>query len=91
MKLSAKELDSQNEIRIDRWIDLHSEEALAIDDNREFTIKCLRLGMREPAFLFTDSRGFLWGQGSEPGRYYPFHLEHGNKLIGLKLSTKASN
>jgi hypothetical protein len=91
MNLSPKQLDAQNPIKIDRWLDLHSDECRSIDDNREFTLHCLKLGMREPAFLFTDSRGYLWGSGKEPGKYYPFHLEHGNKLIGLKLSTKASN
>jgi hypothetical protein len=90
MNLSAKQLDEQSSIKIDRWLDVHSDECKSIDDNREFTLHCLKLGMREPAFLFTDSRGYLWGYGKE-GKYFPFHLEHGSKLIGLKLSAKASN
>ena len=91
MNLSPKQLDAQNNINIDRWIDIHSEEAKRIDDNHSFTLKCLRLGMQEPVFMHVDSAGRIWGQGSEPGRYYPFHLEHGKKLIGLRLSAKASN
>jgi hypothetical protein len=47
--------------------------------------------MQQPAFMHCDSQGRIWGQGKEQGKYYPFHLEYGNKLIGLKLSTKASN
>jgi len=89
MNLSPKQLDQQSTIKIDEWIDIHSERCKEMDDLRSFTLKCMRIGL-EDQFLFTDRDGRLWGKGKE-GKYYPFHLEDGKKLIGLRLSIKAAN
>jgi len=89
--LSPKELDTQSKIKISKWIDVESEECRALDDNYALTKKMIRmLYEKEPAYLFTDQRGYLWGMG-EDGRYYPFHFEYQGKLIGYRLSKKAAN
>jgi len=46
--------------------------------------------MKEPAYLFTDSMGRVWGKG-ENGKYYPYHYDYGKKLYGIRISKKAAN
>lgn len=88
---SPQKLDEQATVKIERWIDVGSEEWKEMDDNPSFTKKCIRLGLHEqPAFLFTDALGRIWGKG-ENGTYYPFHLEHGKKLYGLRIAVLAAN
>ena len=90
IKLSPKELDSQSKIRIDRWIELDSEECRSLDDNYAFTKQCLKLGLEEPAMLAFDSSGRIWGRGVD-NVFYPFHMEYKGQLIGYRLSKKAAN
>jgi hypothetical protein len=87
---SPTQLDAQSKIKIDKWVDIFSDECKNMDDNYEFTRKCLKLGMQEPAFLATDFHGRLWGKGTD-GYFYPYHFEYGKKLIGYKISKKAAN
>jgi len=88
---SPSELDKQSKIKIDRWIDLYSEECRMLDENYNFTMKIVKmLLLKEPAFLFSDLTGRLWGKG-ENEIFYPFHFEYGNKLIGYKISKRAAN
>lgn len=87
---SPKDLDSQCRIRIDRWIDIDSEEWHELDDNPGFTKKCLKLGFQEPAFLFSDLLGRIWGKGVD-GYYYPFYFESYGQNIGYRLSKRAAN
>lgn len=87
---SPKELDAQAVIKVDAWVDLDSERWREIDDDPSLTKKWLRLLMKEPAYLFTDSDGRVWGKG-ENGVYYPYHTEHGKKLYGVRISKKAAN
>ena len=87
---SPKELDAQSAIKIDRWIAIDSEEWKELDDNPALTKKFLRLGFQEPAYLFTDTLGRVWGRG-ENGKYYPFHFNKGKTLIGYRLPQKAAN
>jgi hypothetical protein len=88
---APKDLDAQSKIMIDEWIDVDSDEVRSMDDNYALTKKMIRmLHDKEPAYLFTDSLGRLFGKG-EDGFYYPFHFEYGKKLIGYRLSTKAAN
>lgn len=85
-------LDAQSKIKIDRWVDLDSEEwkSLEDDDAQWATKKFLKVGFREPAFFFTDTNGRVWGKG-EDGLYYPYHFNHGKTLIGYRIPTKAAN
>ena len=87
---TPQELDAQSKIKIDRWIDVDSEECRDKDDNYAFTKKCIKLGFQEQAYLFTDLHGRIWGKGQD-GYFYPFHFEYGKKLIGYRLSKKAAN
>lgn len=89
--MNSKELDAQNIIKIDEWVDIDSERWREVDDNPSFTKKIIRLGFEEPPFLFMDSLGRLWGKSKETERYFPFHLEYRKKLIGFRISKKASN
>lgn len=87
---SPKELDAQALIKVDAWVDLDSERWREIDDDPALTRKWLKLLMKEPAYLFTDSDGRVWGKG-ENGIYYPYHTEYGKKLYGVRISKKAAN
>lgn len=90
MALSSKFLDEQSLVKIDRWVDIDSDECKVMDDDHDFTKKVQRMGFQDPPFLFTDSDGRIWGKG-EGDRFYPFHFEYGKKLIGYRISKKASN
>ncbi len=87
---TPQELDAQCPVTIERWIEIDSEEWKEMDDTPSFTKKCLRLGFEEPAFLFTDTLGRVWGKG-ENGKYYPFHFNKGKRLFGYRLSKRAAN
>ncbi len=88
---TPKELDAQSRVHIDRWIDVDSVECKEIDDGYDLTKKIIRLLFdKEPAYLFADQRGYLWGKGDN-GYFYPFYFEYKNKNIGYRLSKKAAN
>jgi hypothetical protein len=85
-----KELDAQSKIKIDRWIDVDSEESWELDDDPALTKKLIRLGFQKPEYFFTDSMGRIWGRG-EDGHYYPYHFTSYGKNIGYRLPKKAAN
>lgn len=87
---SPRELDAQAVIKVDAWVDLDSERLREVDDDPALTKKWIRMLMKEPAYLFTDSDGRVWGKG-EDGIYYPYHVEYGKKLYGVRISKKAAN
>ncbi len=90
--MSPKELEAQSPVKIERWVDIDSEEWRELDDTPAFTKKCLKVGFEEPAFMFTDSLGRVWCKPSEEGKpYFPFHFEYGSTLIGYRISKKAAN
>jgi hypothetical protein len=89
--LTPYQLDLQSKIKIDKWLDVDSDEVRSMDDNHSLTKLILRrLYEEQPAYLFTDTLGRLWGKG-EDSIYYPFHFNYGNKLIGYRLIKKAAN
>lgn len=88
--MTPKELDFQSEVKINRWIDIDSEECKLLDDNIEFTKKVLKIGFGKEPFFILDKEGRIWGK-SDNGKYYPFHFEYGKQLIGYRISKKASN
>jgi hypothetical protein len=87
--MSPQELDAQSSTKVERWIDVHSQECRDMDDTREFTLKCLKIGF-EDGYMFTDSLGRIWCKGQD-GRMHPFHFEYGKKLIGYRLPKTAAN
>jgi hypothetical protein len=87
---SPKELDAQSKISIDRWIEVDAEECQKLDNTYAFTKKCIKLGFMEPAYLFSDSDGRIWGKGQD-GHYYPFHFTSFGKNLGYRMSTRAAN
>jgi hypothetical protein len=89
LELSPSILDEQSEVKIDKWIDINSEECKDKDDNLPLTKKWLKWGI-EDNFLFADRNGRVWGKGNE-GKYYPYHLEYGKKLYGIRLAQVAAN
>jgi hypothetical protein len=89
--MTPKELDAQNLIKIDEWVDIDSERWREVDGDPSLTKKIIRLGLEEPPFFIVDSLGRLWGKGTEPGRLYPFHTEYGKKLVGFRISKRAAN
>lgn len=93
MKLTPKQLDAQCTVFISRWVDIDSDEIKRIDDDLEFTKRCLRMGLQEPPFFFLDSDGRVFGRDSkDPTKpYYPFHFEYKSQLIGVRVSKRAAN
>jgi hypothetical protein len=89
LPLSPEELEKQSPIKIDEWVDIDSPKALELDPDHKLTKKWLKIGF-EDKFLFTDSRGQIWGRGND-GRFFPYHFNVGKKLYGFRLSTLASN
>jgi hypothetical protein len=87
---TPSELDEQSEVHLDGWVYVDSERWREVDDDPTLTKRWLRLGFMEPAFLFTDAIGRVWGQGNG-GKWYPYHLEYGKKKFGIRISTKAPN
>lgn len=71
------------QINIDRWIDMDSEEFKQIEHHAwiyRFTLRAIELDV-----LTVDSNGHIWGKGK------PCHAELGGKLVGLRYSKKAVN
>lgn len=87
---SPAALDAQSKIKVHRWIELGSEEWRMLDETPEFTKRIVHLGFQEPAYLFTDLNGRIWGKG-EDGYYYPFHFNKGTTIIGYRISKRAAN
>ena len=87
---SPLELDAQSEVKLDGWLDLDSERWRDTDPDPGLTKKWLTMLMREPAYLFTDTFGRVWGKG-ENGKYYPYHYDYGKKKNGIRIAKKAAN
>lgn len=87
---APKELDAQSKIKVDRWIDVDSEEWRELDDDPALTKRMIKLGFQKPEYFFADTMGRIWGKG-EDGRYYPFHFTSYGKNIGYRLPKKAAN
>jgi len=87
--LNPQELDSQSVIKIDRWIDIESEECKNLDENYSLSKKWMKMLM-ESNYLKSDSLGRLWCH-SENGNFFPYHFEVGTKLYGFRLSKVAAN
>ena len=89
LDISPATLDAQATIKINRWLDLDSEECRAKDDNHSLTKQWLKIGM-EAKFLFADPNGRIWGRG-ENGVYFPYHFNVGSTLYGYRIAKQASN
>ena len=89
LSLSPAVLDQQSEVKIDKWIDINSEECKDKDDNLKLTKSWLKMGV-EDGYLQADRLGRIWGKGKE-GKFYPYHLEYGKKLYGIRLAVVAAN
>ncbi len=89
---TGQELDAQSPVKIDRWIDVDSEECKDMDETPDFTRKIMRIGF-EDGWLFTDLQGRIWGhaKNEENGPFFPFHFEWGSQLIGYRISKRAAN
>src|SRR5260370_40855580 len=81
MKLPhPKELDAQCSVRINRWVDLFSEEARNIDPDHKLSVEWYKILTKSPATLHLDSDGRILGLGTD-GKYFPYHIDFGNQLI----------
>lgn len=89
--MTPRELDSQSPVKISRWIEVHSQECIDIDDGlHAFTLECIE-ALSERGKMFIDSMGRIWARWDENGLYHPFHTNHGKELVGYRLSSKAAN
>ena len=89
LPLPVQELDKQSLIKIDKWLDIDSEECQDKDPDLALTKKWMKIGF-EDKFLFADSLGRIWGRGNE-GRFFPYHFNVGKKLYGIRIAKKATN
>lgn len=88
--MTPAQLDAQCPVKIDRWVDVHSDECKVIDDDLHwFTLKCMKIGF-EDGWMFTDSLGRLWGKGKD-NKLFPYHTEYGKELVGYRISARAAN
>lgn len=87
--LLPKELDELSPVKIERWIDIDSEDFREMDDNPGLTKKLMKIGF-ETGTMFTDSLGRIWGKGHD-GKIYPFHFNKGKRLFGYRISKRAAN
>ncbi len=87
LPLSPTELDKQSLLKIDKWLDIDSEECKDKDPDYALTKRFLRILKDD---LFTDKLGRIWGRG-EDSRFYPFHFNIGKKLYGFRVAKKAAN
>ena len=89
LPMSPEELDKQSPVKIDKWLDIDSEECRDKDPDIALTKKWLRIGA-EDGFLMVDSLGRIWGRG-EKGYFFPYHFDYGKKNYGFRLAVTASN
>jgi hypothetical protein len=87
--LTPQQLDSQCGVVISEWIDINCARAQEIDDDQELSVKWLKIAA-EAGMLRVDLFGRLWGSVGD-NVWFPYHFEHGNKLVGYKLSSMAAN
>lgn len=90
LPISPKELDKQSPVKIDRWVVVGTEEWKRLDDNHDLSKKIIANGMLDPAYLFTDRMGRIFGRNQQ-GYFYPLHFEYGKELIGYRIAVRASN
>ena len=89
IQITPADLDKQSPIKIDKWLDIDSEECKEKDPDRALSKKWMKICM-EDGFLFTDSLGRVWGRG-ETGVCFPYHFNVGKRLYGFRVSAKAAN
>lgn len=83
--LKPDELDAQSPVKIDRWVDLDSQEFKDLDHQYpQFTKDIIKMGICE-----SDDLGRLWGKGEN--YYYPLHDEYAGKLVGYRVAKRAAN
>jgi hypothetical protein len=87
LRIKVDELDKQSPVKIDKWLDLNSEECKQKDPDPLLTKKWLKIGA-EAGFLFVDSLGRIWGRGKD-NIFYPYHFDIGNKNYGFRLANMA--
>ena len=90
LDLTPTQLDAQSTIVIEKWLNIDSEECKDKDSDIAITKKFLRIGA-EDGFLMVDSLGRVWGDSEKGGVHYPFHIEYGKKLYGIRIATSAAN
>lgn len=88
--LKPTQLDEQSSVKIDEWLDIDSDKCKSVDDNRPLTKKWLSMLMEDNT-LQLDSLGRVWGRSEDTGKWFPYHLESGGKLYGIRVAKKADN
>ncbi len=87
--LTPQQLDMQNGVVIDEWIDINCARAKELDNDHDLSVKWMKIAA-EAQMLRIDNQGRLWGESGD-GKYFPYHFEHGDKLVGYRVSAQASN
>ncbi len=92
-------LDRQSPVKVNRWIDIDSDECKELDQDRKFTKKILLMGFQDngpddPAWMYVDGLGRVWGKDprNPSSQHYPLHFETARgELIGYRIVKKAAN
>ncbi len=88
--LTPSQLDRQNKIPVNEWVDLDSPRARQVDDDYPLTIKWLKLAI-EAGHIHVDSHGRLWGKDRDGTGFAPYHIEHMGSVIGYRVLKRAKN
>jgi hypothetical protein len=90
LSLTPEELDRQSPIKIDKWLDIDSEECKDKDPDHALTKKWLKMCAKDN-FLQVDKHGRVWGKGPNQESYFPYHFDYGKKKYGFRLALAAAN
>lgn len=92
LELTPQELDAQSTIKVERWVDLNSQEMYEMDDMPYLTKHWLELGINN-RYFFTDVQGRVWYKSpfdsSMP--YEPYRFTYYGKEYGIRMSEKATS
>lgn len=88
-EMTPQELDAQSIVHIDEWVTIGSPKHRDTDSEFAASNNMLELSSSN-GFLQIDSLGRLWVQGIDE-EMYPYHYEHGTKLIGMRIPEVALN
>lgn len=85
------DLDRQSPVKIDRWLDVDSEEFKRIDPDTWVTKQLLRRGLACDA-LMTDSDGRVWSNPIDPNdKRFPLNFTEGGITYGYRIPERAHN
>lgn len=82
--MTPSEFENQSPIKINKWIDIGSEEHRMLDPDYKLAISWFKM-LTKSGDLVTDSLGRIWGK-SKNNNWYPYHFNIGKINYGYRQS-----